>query len=183
MDDLRSFFFDAPGYGTQTDRRHFRLESEPGRGRSSGAERNRVGPNGANRETGEGDERAIYPVRRHVPPAGQNSRKSSIFVTLSFLPPSYSMSTVTRLCPLEVDLLRGLWWSVPEVTWRVAVADNYRPPPFPTAVVSSADVSSVNFRLNLKTVLYYFERCYGQIFHLLAGQFYLYSSCMNYWWT
>jgi len=40
-------FFDAPGYGTQTDQRHFRLECEPGRGRSSGAERNRVGPNGA----------------------------------------------------------------------------------------------------------------------------------------
>jgi len=40
-------FFDAPGYGTQTDGRHFRLESEPGRGRSSGAERNRAGPNGA----------------------------------------------------------------------------------------------------------------------------------------
>jgi len=40
-------FFDAPGYGTQTVGRHFRLESEPGRARSSGAERNRVGPNGA----------------------------------------------------------------------------------------------------------------------------------------
>jgi len=32
-------FCDAPGYGTQTDGRHFRLESEPGRGRSSGANR------------------------------------------------------------------------------------------------------------------------------------------------
>jgi len=40
-------FPDAPGYGTQTDGRHFRLESEPGRARSSGAERRRVGPNGA----------------------------------------------------------------------------------------------------------------------------------------
>jgi len=71
-------FFDAPGYGTQKDGRHFRLESKPGRGRSSGAERNRVGPNGADRETDEGDERAIYPVRRHVPTGGRNSRKSSI---------------------------------------------------------------------------------------------------------
>ena len=36
-------------------------------------------PSGANTETGEGDERAIYPVRRHVPTGRQNSRKSSIF--------------------------------------------------------------------------------------------------------
>jgi len=43
-------FFDAPGYGTQTVGRHFRLESEPGRARASGAERNRVGPNGADQE-------------------------------------------------------------------------------------------------------------------------------------
>jgi len=35
-------------------------------------------PSGADRETGEGDERAIYPVRRHVPTGRQNSRKSSI---------------------------------------------------------------------------------------------------------
>jgi len=46
MDDLRDFF-DDPGYGTQTDGRHFRMESEPGRARSSVAERNRVGPNAA----------------------------------------------------------------------------------------------------------------------------------------
>ena len=72
-------FFDAPGYGPQTDRRYFRLESEPGRGRSSGAERNRVEPT----ENGEGDERAIYPVRRHLPTAGQNSLKSSIEETSS----------------------------------------------------------------------------------------------------
>ena len=35
-------------------------------------------PSGADRETGEGDERAIYPVRRHAPTGGKNSRKSSI---------------------------------------------------------------------------------------------------------
>jgi len=46
MDDLREFF-DDPGYGTQTNGRLCRLESEPGRARSSGAEKNRVGPNGA----------------------------------------------------------------------------------------------------------------------------------------
>ena len=64
-------FFDAPGYGTQTDGRHFRLESESGRARSSGAERNRVEPNGADRETDEGDERTIFPVGRHVPTGGK----------------------------------------------------------------------------------------------------------------
>ena len=53
------FFFDAPGYGTQTDRRHFRLESEPGRAEPKGTEWGRMEPSGANRETGEGDERAI----------------------------------------------------------------------------------------------------------------------------
>jgi len=35
-------------------------------------------PSGADRESDEGDERAIYPVRRHVPTGGQNSRKSPI---------------------------------------------------------------------------------------------------------
>jgi len=33
---------------------------------------------GADRETDEGDERAIFPVGRHVPTGGKNSRKSSI---------------------------------------------------------------------------------------------------------
>jgi len=35
-------------------------------------------PIGADRETGEGDERAIFPVGRYVPTGGKNSRKSSI---------------------------------------------------------------------------------------------------------
>jgi len=35
-------------------------------------------PSGADRETGEGDERATFPVGRHVPTGGKNSRKSSI---------------------------------------------------------------------------------------------------------
>jgi len=49
-----------------------------GRAEPKGTEWSRMEPSGANRETGEGDERAIYPVRRHVPTGGQNSRKSSI---------------------------------------------------------------------------------------------------------
>ena len=49
-----------------------------GRAEPKGTEWGRMEPSGANRKTGEGDERAIYPVRRHVPTAGQNSRKSSI---------------------------------------------------------------------------------------------------------
>jgi len=77
-------FFDAPGYGTQTVGRHFRLESEPGRARSSGADR----------ETGEGDERAIFPVGRHVPTGGKNSRKSSIALDQDvFMPILFSFVT------------------------------------------------------------------------------------------
>jgi len=99
-------FFDAPGYGTQKDgRSHFRLESEPGRGRSSGAERNRVGPNGADRETGEGDEIAIYPVRRHVPTGGQNSRKSSI--ECSYVGVCFIASNVLRIYFHSVEIGSG----------------------------------------------------------------------------
>jgi len=49
-----------------------------GRAEPKGTEWGRIEPSGANTETGEGDERAIYPVRRHVPTGRQNSRKSSI---------------------------------------------------------------------------------------------------------
>jgi len=42
-------------------------------------------PSGADRDTGEGDERATFPVGRHVPTGGKNSRKSSIVVFLQKL--------------------------------------------------------------------------------------------------
>jgi len=60
---LARVFFDAPGYGTQTDGRHFRLECEPGRARSSGAERNREGPKGAEWSRVEPTERLAWGMR------------------------------------------------------------------------------------------------------------------------
>ena len=56
----------------------------PGRAEPKGIEWGRMEPSGADRETGEGDEMAIFPVGRNVPTVGKNSRKSSI--TTMFLP-------------------------------------------------------------------------------------------------
>jgi len=70
-------FFDAPGYGTQTDGRHFRLESEPGRARSSGDERIRVGPT---ERLARGMRGLYFRLDAMFQPAEKNSRKSSILL-------------------------------------------------------------------------------------------------------
>ena len=44
---------------------------ELGRAEPKGIEWGRMEPSGADRETGEGDERAIFPVGRHVPTGGR----------------------------------------------------------------------------------------------------------------
>jgi len=43
----------------------------PGRAEPKGIEWGRMEPSGADRETGEGDKRAIFPVGRHVPTGGR----------------------------------------------------------------------------------------------------------------
>ena len=49
----------------------------PGRAEPRGTEWGRMEPSGDDRETGVGDERAlIFPVGRHVPTGGKDSRKS-----------------------------------------------------------------------------------------------------------
>jgi len=81
MDNLREFFLTL--LDTELKRSDAISGWDPspvelGRAEPKGIEWCRMEPSGADRETGQGDERAIFPVGRHVPTGGKNSRKSSI---------------------------------------------------------------------------------------------------------